>query len=98
MSNSNENATIADLKEQLRKTQRELEAVLELATYLQDDYSIKLPVVAAFRQWRGGHLGDAPFLARLCGDDLAPALRYEKCPPMEGLAILSRYRNRLPPR
>ena len=75
-------------------TERELAAVLELAAFLQDDYTLKLPVIAAFRRWRSGALTTEEFLKRLGEDDLADVLRYEKTPPMEGLAILSRHRNR----
>lgn len=88
-----------DLKKRLAETEEKLAAVLELATFFQDDYNTKLPVVAAFRQWRFGHLSDAAFLTRLrTEDDVVPALHYEKVPPMEGLAILSRHRNRRTPR
>lgn len=83
------------LKKRLDEAEEKLAAVLELAAFFQDDYQAKLPVVAAFRQWRFGHLSDAEFLTRLRKeDDVAPALAYEKVPPMEGLAILSRHRNR----
>jgi hypothetical protein len=94
MYHENPNPIIADLQERLLKAERELQAVLELATHFQDDYTIKLSVIAAFRQWRGGHLTSEQFLARLRSDDLAPVLHYEKAPPMVGLAILGRHRNR----
>ena len=71
-----------------------LAAVLELATYLQDDYSKKLPVIAAFRRWRSGSITTDELLARLDEDDLADVLRYEACPPMEGLRILNDHRSR----
>jgi len=72
----------------------DLTSVLELAAFFQDDYTLKLPVIAAFRRWRSGALTTEEFLKRLGDDDLAGVLRHEKAPPMEGLAILSRHRNR----
>ena len=76
----------------MKTKEQELDAVLELAAFFQDDYSKKLPVIAAFRLWRGGHLTTDEFLARLREDDLADVLRIEKVPPMEGLAILNDHR------
>lgn len=83
-----------NLRERLRKAEQDLESLLELAAHFQDDYAVKLPVIAAFRQWRGGHLSSDQFLELLRGADVAPATRYEKVPSMRGLAILSKYRNR----
>jgi len=95
MTNENEtiDETVADMKEYLDAIASDLDDVLDLAAYLQDDYSMKLPIVRAFRQWRAGQLDDSKFLERLRGDDLAPALRYEKAPPTNGLVILNRHRN-----
>jgi hypothetical protein len=76
------------------RTEYDLAAVLELAAYLQDDYSKKLPVIAAFRRWRSGTITTDEFLARLDEDDLADVLRIESCPPMEGLRILNDHRSR----
>ena len=78
-----------------RSTEAELAAVLELAAYLQDDYSKKLPVIAAFRRWRSGMITTDEFLARLDEDDLADVLRIEPCPPIEGLTILNDHRNQI---
>jgi hypothetical protein len=69
-----------------------LAAVLELAAFFQDDYSKKLPVIAAFRRWRSGALTTEAFLTRLREDDVAETLRYEAVPPMKGLAILNDHR------
>lgn len=77
-----------------RSPKEALAAVLELAAYLQDDYSKKLPVIAAFRRWRSGTITTDEFLARLDEDDLGDVLRIEKCPPMEGLIILNDHRSR----
>lgn len=76
----------------------QLQSALDLAAYFQDDYSLKLPVISAFRQWRGGHLSNEAFLSRLSSDDFARVLGYEKNPPMEGLALLRRYRDSYPRR
>ena len=70
----------------------DLDAVLELAAFFQDDYSKKLPVIAVFRRWRSGHLSTEAFLKRLSEDDLADELRYEPVPPMLGLALLNDHR------
>lgn len=67
----------------------DLAALLELAAYYQDDYSLKLPVIAAFRHWRGGGMTAEEFLARLLKDDLADILREEEVPPMRGLTLLN---------
>lgn len=91
---SNDNSTVADLKQRLLKAESDLAELLDLAAFFQDDYSLKLPVIAAFRRWRGGDFNAESFLKRLGEDDLAGVLRYEKVPPMKGLAILSRHRNR----
>jgi hypothetical protein len=77
-----------------RSPEAALAAVLKLAAYLQDDYSKKLPVIAAFRRWRSGTITTDEFLARLDEDDLADVLRIEKCPPIEGLTILNDHRSR----
>ena len=77
-----------------RDPEREVAALLELVVYLQDDYTRKLPVIAAFRRWRNGSLTTEEFLKRLCEDDLADVLRYEPVPPMEGLEILNSRRPR----
>ena len=77
-----------------RSFEAALDAVLELAAYLQDDHTKKLPVIAAFRRWRSGAITTDEFLARLDEDDLADVLRYEPCPPMEGLSILNDHRQR----
>ena len=74
------------------ETETALAAVLELAAFFQDDYSKKLPVIAAFRRWRGGAITTDEFLARLDEDDLADVLRYEPVPPMKGLMILNDHR------
>lgn len=74
------------------KPESDLDAVLELAAYFQDDYSKKLPVIAAFRRWRGGHLSTEAFLKRLGEDDLADVLRIEPVAPMRGLALLNDHR------
>ena len=93
MSNKNDpNAVITDLEQRLRKAERDLKALLDLAAFFQDDYSIKLPVIAAFRRWRGGHLSTDDFLQRLSEDDLADVLRYEKVASMEGLRLLNDHR------
>lgn len=76
----------------------ELKSVLEIASYFQDDYSLKLPMISAFRRWRYGHLSSEMFLTRLCADDLAGLLVYETVPPLEGLALLRRYRDSYPRR
>ena len=78
----------------MRSTEAELAAVLELAAYLQDDYSKKLPVIAAFRRWRSGAITTDEFIARLDEDDLADVLRIEKCAPIDGLTILNDHRSR----
>jgi len=70
----------------------DLDAVLELAAYFQDDYSKKLPVIAAFRRWRSGGITTEEFLKRLSADDLADVLRIEPVPPMLGLALLNDHR------
>lgn len=75
-------------------TDEDLAALFELAAYFQDDYSTKLPVIAAFRRWRSGQLTTEEFLARLRDDDLADVLRIEKVAPMKGLALLNDYRTR----
>lgn len=51
------------------ETEEQLAAVLELVVYFQDDCSLKLPVIAAFRRWRGGSITTEEFLARLREDD-----------------------------
>jgi len=70
------------------------ETLLGLAAFFQDDYTRKLPVIAAFRRWRNGSLTTEAFLKRLGEDDLAPVLHHEPVPPMEGLTILNDYRSR----
>lgn len=71
----------------------DLDAMLELAVFFQDDYSKKLPVIAVFRRWRSGHLSTEAFLKRLSEDNLADVLlRYEPVPPMLGLALLNEHR------
>jgi hypothetical protein len=74
------------------KPESDLDAVLELAAYFQDDYSKKLPVIAAFRRWRNGSMTTEELLSRLDEDDLADVLRYEPVPPMRGLVILNDHR------
>ena len=74
------------------KPESDLDAVLKLAAYFQDDYSKKLPVIAAFRRWRSGALTTAEFLKRLGEDDLAEVLRYEPIAPMRGLSLLNDHR------
>lgn len=74
------------------ETTDDLAAVLELAAFFQDDYSKKLPVIAAFRRWRSGAITTDEFLARLDEDDLAGVLGYEPVPPMRGLMILNDHR------
>lgn len=76
------------------ETATALAAVLELASFLQDDYGKKLPVIAAFRRWRSGAITTEAFLKRLGEDDLADVLGHEKVPPMQGLAILNDHRQR----
>jgi hypothetical protein len=77
------------VNQRLAKAEAALELVFRLAAFFQDDYSTKLPVIAAFRRWRGGQLSTEAFLKRLGEDDLADVLRYEGVPPMEGLALLN---------
>jgi hypothetical protein len=72
------------------RPENELE-LLKLAAYFQDDYAKKLPVIAAFRQWRSGVLTTEQFLAFLRADGLGALLRYEGVPPMRGLALLNDY-------
>jgi len=72
-----------------KKTQR---AVLELAAFFQDDYTRKLPVIAAFRRWRSGVLTTEEFLARLREDDVCDVLRHEPTPSPDGLAALNDFR------
>lgn len=84
------------LHTQLEKLQDQHEAVLVIAAYFQDDYSLKLPVIAAFRLWRSGGLSTEEFLQRLRADDLAPVLRMEPVPPMAGLTILNDHREKKP--
>ena len=55
----------------MQNPESDLDAVLELAAYFQDDYSKKLPVIAAFRRWRSGSITTTEFLDRLREDDLA---------------------------
>lgn len=76
----------------LREAEGTLAAVLELAAFFQDDYGRKLPVVAAFRQWRHGILTTEEFLELLRKDDLAEVLRHESVPPMKGLTALNDHR------
>lgn len=70
----------------------DLAAVLELAAYFQDDYTKKLPVIAAFRRWRSGQITTPEFLDRLREDDLADVLRIEPVAPMRALALLNDHR------
>jgi hypothetical protein len=83
---------VLDEIETAAKTQQSLQEVLKLAAYFQDDYTKKLPVIAAFRRWRSGAMTTDELLARLDEDDLAEALGYEKVPPMQGLTILNDHR------
>ena len=82
----------SDLRNRLADFRKRLGAVTELAVYFQEDYTRKLPVIAAFRQWRSGSISTEQFLNRLREDDLAEVLRIEPVAPMEGLAIVNDYR------
>jgi len=83
---------VTDGKPDGSATAEALAAVLELAAYFQDEHTKKMPVIVAFRRWRNGSLTTEEFLKRLGEDDFADVLRYEKVPPMKGLAILNDHR------